>query len=169
MASSALARGVPEILGRVKFVDFMPDADPLTPGALLDVANLYPTTKGYRAYPSLAIRSVDALPGPSLGASAGVLGSAVFLVAGTSNQLFLLNQSALTWTNQGLGLSTITGRWRFDANMRKQFRVAESRSLGFRVDASNVFNHPEPANPTLDINSATPFGNISTKTFISIT
>ncbi len=54
----------------------------------------------------------------------------------------------------------VPGRWRFDANMRKQFRVAESKSLEFRVDASNIFNHPEPANPILDINN-TNFGQIT--------
>jgi len=32
------------------------------------------------------------------------------------------------------------------------------------MDALNVFNHPVPADPTLDINSTTvPFGNIATK------
>jgi hypothetical protein len=52
------------------------------------------------------------------------------------------------------------GRWRFDANMRKQFRVAEAKSLEFRLDASDIFNHPEPANPTLDINNVN-FGQIT--------
>jgi hypothetical protein len=47
----------------------------------------------------------------------------------------------------------VPGRWRFDANMRKQIRLSESKTMEFRIDASNVFNHPEPANPTLDINS----------------
>ncbi|HLQ79182.1 MAG TPA: TonB-dependent receptor, partial [Terriglobia bacterium] len=52
------------------------------------------------------------------------------------------------------------GRWRFDANMTKQFRVREAKTLELRVDASNVFNHPEPANPTLDINNLS-FGQIT--------
>jgi hypothetical protein len=46
----------------------------------------------------------------------------------------------------------VPGRWRFDANLRKLIMLSESRSIEFRVDASNVFNHPEPANPTLSIN-----------------
>ena len=37
--------------------------------------------------------------------------------------------------------------------MRKVIMLSESRSMEFRIDASNVFNHPEPANPTLDVNS----------------
>ena len=54
------------------------------------------------------------------------------------------------------------GRWRFDASMGKSFRVTESKSLQFRVDALNVFNHPEP-NPAgliLNINDAN-FGLIT--------
>ena len=47
----------------------------------------------------------------------------------------------------------VPGRWRFDANMRKLITLSESKSVEFRIDASNVLNHPEPANPTLDINS----------------
>ena len=114
MASSALARGNPEIPGRVKFLDFMPDADPTTPGAILDSSNVYPTTKGYRAYPSLAPYALNALPSACQGAAAGILGSAPFVVAGTTNQLYLLNASTLLLESQGLALTPITGRWRFD-------------------------------------------------------
>ena len=44
--------------------------------------------------------------------------------------------------------------------MRKLITVSESKSVEFRIDASNVFNHPEPANPTLDINNVN-FGMIT--------
>src|SRR5678815_4405651 len=56
------------------------------------------------------------------------------------------------------------GTWRFDANLQKAFRLTESKSLQVRFDATNIMNHPQPANPTLDINSDTPFGRITTKT-----
>ncbi len=64
-----------------------------------------------------------------------------------------------------LGLRTIegAGRWDLDANIQKSIRVAESRNLTFRVDASNVFNHPAPGTPNLSINTGT-FGQITTKT-----
>jgi len=45
------------------------------------------------------------------------------------------------------------GRWRFDANLKKQIIITESKSIEFRMDLSNVFNHPEPANPELSINN----------------
>jgi hypothetical protein len=54
----------------------------------------------------------------------------------------------------------VPGRWRVDANLRKQIKLKESKTMEFRMDVSNVFNHPEPANPVLDINS-TNFGLIT--------
>ena len=64
-----------------------------------------------------------------------------------------------------LGMRTIEGpgTWDFDANLQKTIRVAESKNLTFRMDATNVLNHPTPSNPNLNINSGT-FGQISTKT-----
>jgi hypothetical protein len=38
--------------------------------------------------------------------------------------------------------------------------------LTFRADAENIFNHPEPNNPILDINSTEAFGTISQKSGI---
>jgi hypothetical protein len=64
-----------------------------------------------------------------------------------------------------LGLYPIygPGSWNFDANLQKRFRIDEARSVTFRVDTRNVFNHPTPANPSLNINAGT-FGQISNKT-----
>jgi hypothetical protein len=64
-----------------------------------------------------------------------------------------------------LGMRTIEGpgNWSFDANLQKSIRVAEAKNITLRVDANNVFNHPTPANPNLNINTGT-FGQISTKT-----
>ena len=64
-----------------------------------------------------------------------------------------------------LGLRSIAGpgSWDFDANIQKRVRLSESKNLTFRIDAQNVFNHPAPANPNLNINSGT-FGEIDSKT-----
>jgi hypothetical protein len=64
-----------------------------------------------------------------------------------------------------LGLTPITGpgSWRFDANILKTIAVSESKKLTFRIDAQNMFNHPNPADPNLNINSGT-FGEINSKT-----
>jgi len=64
-----------------------------------------------------------------------------------------------------LGNNTLLGlgTYRFDANLGKTFKVTESKSLTVRFDAQNVMNHPQPAAPTLNIDSANPFGQIASK------
>jgi hypothetical protein len=64
-----------------------------------------------------------------------------------------------------LGLNPIygPGSWNVDANLQKKIRIAETRSLAIRLDARNIFNHPTPGIPNLNINSGT-FGQITTKT-----
>jgi hypothetical protein len=57
----------------------------------------------------------------------------------------------------------LPGRWVLDASMSKTFKIAESRSLQVRFDATNIFNHPFPGTPILSINSDDPFGYISAK------
>jgi hypothetical protein len=63
-----------------------------------------------------------------------------------------------------LGLRTIEGpgRWDLNANIQKSIRIHESKNLTFRMDAQNIFNHPTPDNPNLNVNTGN-FGQISTK------
>ena len=77
----------------------------------------------------------------------------------------ILLQNARPGQAGSLGLKPIAGpgRWDFDANIQKNIRLAESKNLILRVDAQNLFNHPTPGNPNLNINSGT-FGEISSKT-----
>src|SRR5436309_314871 len=46
------------------------------------------------------------------------------------------------------------GRWRFDANISKSIKLAESKTLQFRLDATDVLNHPEPNAPNLNLTGA---------------
>ena len=39
----------------------------------------------------------------------------------------------------------------FDMNVAKSFRISESKSVQFRIDASNVLNHPVPNTPQLSL------------------
>jgi hypothetical protein len=55
------------------------------------------------------------------------------------------------------------GQWRFDANLQKSFRIDESKTLQFRMDARNVMNHPELNAPVLALTN-TAFGTINGKT-----
>jgi len=77
-----------------------------------------------------------------------------------TNQVLLENPLPGTRGTLGQRMVQVPGRWRFDANLMKSVKLRESTRLEFRFDASNVFNHPEPANPVLDINSAN-FGLIT--------
>lgn len=111
--NEVLQAGIPRVPYKVRFLDFMPDVDPLTPGALLDMSNLYPSAKGYRTYPSLTKFSTVDLPGECLGAVSAALGDDIIVLAGTADKLFILQGSV--WTDSGLTPSAITGRWRFDS------------------------------------------------------
>lgn len=77
----------------------------------------------------------------------------------------ILLQNPLPGRRGTLGQKTmeLPGQWAFDAALSKMVRIAESKSLQIRVDATNVLNHPLMGNPSLDINSTTPFGSIQAK------
>lgn len=60
------------------------------------------------------------------------------------------------------------GKWRMDANLGKTFRISESKSLAIRIDATNILNHADLADPdpttNQSINTAgLSFGRITTK------
>jgi hypothetical protein len=75
------------------------------------------------------------------------------------------------------------GRWSLDMAMSKNIEFMEGKSINFRVDVTNIFNHPQPTgsdpataggatynyrdywwtNPNFDLNSANPFGYIRYK------
>jgi hypothetical protein len=80
-----------------------------------------------------------------------------------SGQIVLQNPQPGRAGTLGQKTMELPAQWAFDAAMSKSVRISESKSLQFRMDATNVFNHPLLGNPTLDINSTTPFGNIDTK------
>jgi hypothetical protein len=80
----------------------------------------------------------------------------------------VLLQNPLPGNRGNLGFSSIQapGRWRFDANLAKGVKLSETKALQFRVDITNVFNHPEP-NVSAAANSA--MMNINSATFGLIT
>ena len=67
--------------------------------------------------------------------------------------------------------------WNLDMAIGKTVRIDESRSFEFRVDASNIFNHPQPAGslgtastrisfanpPDFTLNNNNPFGDLASK------
>jgi len=77
-----------------------------------------------------------------------------------TNQIVLQNPLPGRRGTLGQRAIQVPGIWRFDANLQKVVRLTESKTLEFRIDGSNILNHPEPATPTLSINSAN-FGLIT--------
>ncbi len=84
-------------------------------------------------------------------------------IADSSGSVVLQNPLPGKRGNLGQNVIELPASWTFDASLAKRFRITESKSFVVRMDATNVFNHPQPANPDLDLNSAVRFGNIATK------
>ena len=80
-----------------------------------------------------------------------------------TGQILLQNPQPGKRGTLGRQTMELPGSWAFDAAMSKTVRIAESKSLVIRVDSTNVFNHPVPNNPVLNINNTTPFGFIQDK------
>jgi Carboxypeptidase regulatory-like domain len=85
---------------------------------------------------------------------------------GVTRPSVIVLQNPLPGKRGTLGQNTVIGlgSYRFDANLGKTFRLTESKSLVVRFDAQNVLNHPQPGNPSLAMNSTTPWGQITAKT-----
>ena len=84
-------------------------------------------------------------------------------VADASGRVVLQNPQPGTRGTLGQRTLEGPGQWRFDANLQKSFKIAESKTLQFRLDARNVFNHPELNAPVLSITTPN-FGTINGKT-----
>jgi hypothetical protein len=90
--------------------------------------------------------------------------------SGKNGQIVL--QNPLPGHRGNLGQMVLRGLpiWRFDANLAKSFKLTETKSLQFRVDAFDVLNHSQPNNPNLSINpnltfgSPVPWGQMTMKT-----
>jgi len=99
-----------------------------------------------------------------------------------SGQILLQNPQPGKRGTLGRQTLYLPGQWSFDAALSKRMRIAESKSLQFRVDATNILNHPLPnlalsnvnnnpytTPPGLNINSDVPFGFIQDKGTPSVT
>jgi hypothetical protein len=97
----------------------------------------------------------------NLQANCSLVGLAKVVPAGTPGAIALsqgrvgipLLENPLPGHQGNLGAFSMNtlGRWTFDANMSKTFRLGETKylpkTIQFRFDATNVFNHPTPADP----------------------
>jgi hypothetical protein len=56
-----------------------------------------------------------------------------------------------------------------DMALSKRVRLNERMNLEVRMDATNIFNHPQPANPNLSIQGGgSAFGTITTKSGVFV-
>jgi len=60
------------------------------------------------------------------------------------------------------------GRWDVDMAISKRIQIGERFAVEARVDATNIFNHPTPVNPNLNVQNGTEFGNIDGKSGTSV-
>jgi hypothetical protein len=81
----------------------------------------------------------------------------------SSGKLLLQNPQPGTRGSLGRQSMELPGNWNFDASLGKNVKISESKSVVVRMDATNVFNHPVPSAPVLNINSTSPFGYIADK------
>lgn len=65
-----------------------------------------------------------------------------------------------TQGNQGARMLRLPGRWTLDGNLSKTFRVNEAVSAQMRFDATNILNHPNPGEPTYNIQDSN-FGRVT--------
>jgi hypothetical protein len=151
------------------------------PARLIKGWSLYPILSWRTGFP-LSINAGESLnpqvPGPS-GAGDTNLVNAAFAPGFNSIPLlnphssstfngttgnFYFNPAAFTVPTSGYGLPRDffrgPGRTNLDMALAKTTPITESLSVEFRVEAFNVFNHPEFANPDININSNT-FGQIT--------
>jgi len=91
-------------------------------------------------------------------------------IADASNNIVLQNPLPGTQGNLGQNVIEIPGIWTLDTAMGKVVKIGETTKLQFRMDATNILNHPQPVGtttvntPELNINGSNPFGNLGTKT-----
>jgi hypothetical protein len=85
-------------------------------------------------------------------------------VADQAGNIILQNPKPGLRGTLGQNVIEMPGVWTFDMSLAKRIKINESKRVQIRLDASNIFNHPQPANPDLNINSTLTFGNIATKT-----
>jgi hypothetical protein len=118
--------------------------------------------------------TLQALARPLPAGKTGVPGQ-ITLPNGQPGVIVLQNAKPGTRGNLGLNTMEGAGLWQFDAAISKTLKIAESKSLEFRVDATNILNHPTPDDPgfascltgnlgtNLSLNSANDFGLLGGK------
>jgi Carboxypeptidase regulatory-like domain len=185
-ANMLYANGVPDVVNADLLKELLNDAGvkwgtPVSPGSSLTEGRYFDPAKWTKVpdpqcaavSPEITVGSIRCnLQAIAKIVPAGTPGS-VPLTDGSGNAGLIVLQNPQPGQRGNLGQNVLKGLpvWRFDTNLAKSFKITESKSLQFRADAFNVFNHPQPGAPNLSINpsslttgTALPWGQITTKT-----
>ena len=82
-------------------------------------------------------------------------------IADANGKFLLVNPAPGQLGNLGLKWVEGPGNIGLDMNLAKKVRITETKEFEFRIDATNILNHPNFGDPVLNINS-TDFGRIRT-------
>ncbi len=108
----------------------------------------------------LNLQSSCTLRGTALVVPAGTAG-AILMPDGTTYGIpVLANPLPGNQGNQGARMIRLPGRWTLDGNIGKTFQISESKNLQIRFDATNILNHPNPGEPTYNVQSDN-FGQVT--------
>jgi hypothetical protein len=67
----------------------------------------------------------------------------------------------------GFGYMRGFSRWNLDGSILKEIHVTERVGMTFSTQFTNIFNHMQPNDPTLALNSPQTFGRISSTAYDS--
>lgn len=125
----------------VPLLGFAPDADPTTPGILVDCSNVIPTQRGLKAAPSAFDQGISALASECLGAALlRKLDNTARLIAGTATALYELNGTSWTDRTRTVGGAYALGsddRWRLAQFGDVSLAAAKSDTL--QASSSGAF------------------------------
>ena len=76
-----------------------------------------------------------------------------FAIADAQGNILLRNPGLGRIGNLGQYWIEGPGQFGLDANLIKRVKITETKEFEIRLDAINILNHPNWANPTVDINS----------------
>lgn len=114
----------------IQLLDFRPDADPRTPGVLVDMANIRVTSRGLAPTKLFEVINGAALPQQSLGAYTTLLANGMQLtLAGTRPLPYRFDYDVQAWVNFGFVPAFNNSRFRF-------------ATFGNNVIATNARNGP---------------------------
>lgn len=81
----------------------------------------------------------------------------------TAGEIVLQNPLPGEMGNMAFNKFRDVKRWNVDMSASKGISVTEDVNFRFRLDISNIFNHPRPTAPSMGINGNNPLGQVGSK------